>query len=285
MRSLFRWASRMLLLIVLIAAVAIGFLLPDEMIDEWRTRLGFDSASDGPTPADDVAPPPQEIAQQPAPSPAATPAAATSEPATPVPPYWARGDAPEPRSPDELSYDESRFRPATIGEPEAADRGPSAPDRAGREVEDWTSPGAAAAPEKYSFRPLDGSAPLASSQGPSASGTGPQNDRDKLLSAARRAYWKGELDRSIGYYRQLTQDYPEEPDFFGELGNVFREQGEMELAAKAYYDAAVLLVNRGDRERAGSLAEAISRLSDEYAESLQQLLQDQQSLSGPSAAQ
>ncbi len=278
MKSFFRWFGRLVLLVALVSAVTVGFLLPDDVIDEWRGRLGLASSSEAKQADQEHVSASPDAAAEIVPQRPDAAAVALREPATEVPPYWQKQGEQAQESAAEMSYDASRYRPQTPAAPETAERDAIAPAPEAREASDWSNPEPVAAMENYNFRPLDGS--VASS--PPAQGSAPASaaadERDQVLSEARRAYWKGELDRAIGYYRQLTQDYPEEPDFFGELGNVFREQGEMDLAAKAYYDAAVLLVQRGEQERARGLAEAISRLSTAYEEQLQELLGDQRTL-------
>ena len=289
MKSLFRWLGRLVLLAALAAAVTVGFLLPDEMIQEWRTRLGFESSTDAQAPVEEARAPLPDTAQAPAPPTSETFAEETVEESVETQaalPYWEqqRG-AQEPEVGEGPSYAPSEFRPLTPGAVEAPGAGASVPGTEQRGSQDWITAEEMASRGNYSFRPLAGSTGPAASQGTPQGAIAPQTQRDKLLSAARSAFWKGELDRSIGYYRQLTQEYPEEPDFFGELGNVFREQGEMELAAKAYYDAAVLLANRGETERARGLAEAISSLSSDYTEALREVLSGGQSLAtGPGSA-
>jgi len=97
--------------------------------------------------------------------------------------------------------------------------------------------------------------------------------RNEMLAAARRAYWNHDLPLSIRHYQALIQAFPNDPDYFGEVGNIYFEQGRNEQAAQAYYEAALLLLARGQRTRAGEMVELLQKTSPSHAESLLERLQ------------
>lgn len=117
---------------------------------------------------------------------------------------------------------------------------------------------------EFRFRPLDDSTPTDSADG---------ERRTEMLAAARRAYWIQDIPLAIRHYQALIQAYPNDPDSFGEIGNIYFEQGEHELAGQAYYEAASLLLRRGQTTRARELVELLEKTSPGHAESLLEQLQ------------
>lgn len=88
------------------------------------------------------------------------------------------------------------------------------------------------------------------------------------MALARQSYWNDEVDKAIGEYLSLSARFPRNADIFGELGNIYFQQGHLALAAKAYYDAALLLLEQGEIERASSLLEVLGRLKSKYRDPL-----------------
>lgn len=117
---------------------------------------------------------------------------------------------------------------------------------------------------EFSFRPLDDEL---------ASDPGDTERRNEMLAAARRAYWNHDLPLSIRHYQALIQAFPNDPDYFGEVGNIYFEQGQNEQAGQAYYEAALLLLARGQRTRAREMVELLRKTSPSHAESLLERLQ------------
>jgi hypothetical protein len=103
----------------------------------------------------------------------------------------------------------------------------------------------------FSFRPLDAPQSGALSEVPS---------QQELLIEARRAYWNGNIRLAVRSYQRLIDSYPDHPDYPGELGNIYYEQGARQLAASFYLDSAHLLLERGERSRAQGLAEILDGL-------------------------
>ena len=95
------------------------------------------------------------------------------------------------------------------------------------------------------------------------------SERDLLISA-RNAFNQGKFTDSEKFYIELTQLDNDNPDIFGELGNVYYSQGKWAKAGQAYYDAAERLITDGDYEQITYLQQVINGLSPEYAEKLSQ---------------
>ncbi len=103
----------------------------------------------------------------------------------------------------------------------------------------------------FSFRPLDGASFESLPDLP---------NRQEMLTQARRAYWNGDIRLAVRSYERLIDSYPDQPDYPGELGNIYYEQGARQLAASFYLDSARLLLKRGERSRAEALAKILDGL-------------------------
>jgi hypothetical protein len=103
----------------------------------------------------------------------------------------------------------------------------------------------------FSFRPLDV---------PQSEALPDFPNHQELLTQARRAYWNGDIRLAVRGYQRLIDAYPDQPDYPGELGNIYYEQGARQLAASFYLDSARLLLERGERSRAQALAEILDGL-------------------------
>lgn len=93
-----------------------------------------------------------------------------------------------------------------------------------------------------------------------------------LLTVARTQYWNGDLEAAVKAYNELIRYYPNEPDFPGELGNIYYQQGKQDLAAQAYYKTALLLLQQREYERAGRLHEVLNALDKKLADELERQL-------------
>jgi hypothetical protein len=118
------------------------------------------------------------------------------------------------------------------------------------------------------------------SQAPAGSGTGA---RDWPLAepgeaaalpgpvtrdAARAAYWDGRLNDAERIYLALLKRWPDDPDLFGELGNLYLAQGLDGRAADAYYAAGLRLARQGDAARANRIADLLLLRGDPRGQSL-----------------
>ncbi len=93
-----------------------------------------------------------------------------------------------------------------------------------------------------------------------------------LLVDARNAFNLGKVSASEKLYLELTQLEQDNPDAFGELGNVYYSQGKWDKAGQAYYEAAVRLIAGGNYNQVAYLQRVISGLDREHAEKLSQLM-------------
>jgi tetratricopeptide (TPR) repeat protein len=97
----------------------------------------------------------------------------------------------------------------------------------------------------------------------------PQEKAYQLLAAAREAYWLRDYDIAESKYRALTRVEPDNPDGYGELGNMYFSQGQWDEAATAYYEAGVRLVGQGLLEQAEELVAVIRGLNSIHADDLE----------------
>lgn len=97
------------------------------------------------------------------------------------------------------------------------------------------------------------------------------SERD-LLIHARNAFNQGDMALSEKYYQQLVDMANDEPDIFGELGNVYYAQGKWDKAGQAYYDAAIRLIAEGNTEQIAYLYRVIQGLSTDHAEKLSHMM-------------
>ncbi len=97
------------------------------------------------------------------------------------------------------------------------------------------------------------------------------SERDLLIDA-RQAFNQGKVVASEKLYIELTQLEQDNPDAYGELGNVYYSQGKWDKAGQAYYEAAVRLIAEGKYNQVSYLQRVISGLDREHAEKLSQLM-------------
>jgi hypothetical protein len=94
----------------------------------------------------------------------------------------------------------------------------------------------------------------------------------ELLAAAREAFWLHNYDDAEKNYRALTELEPQNPDGFGELGNMYFSQGRWEEAAAAYYEAGTRLISEGRLDPARELVNVIRGLNGQQADELNKLI-------------
>ncbi|MDH3980845.1 MAG: hypothetical protein OEU91_10095 [Gammaproteobacteria bacterium] len=92
----------------------------------------------------------------------------------------------------------------------------------------------------------------------------------QVLAAAREAYWLRDYALAEQKYQDLIALEPDNPDGYGELGNMYFSQGGWEQAAAAYYEAGVRLVDQGLIREARQLVEVIRGLNGTQADALEQ---------------
>ena len=155
-------------------------------------------------------------------------------------------------------------------------------DRPATTDEPVTGPEAetASTPEKSAENPppeqvadtATGSPPDASSP-PAGGKDSPPSSGDSLLLSARKAFWSRDFDRAIALYQSLIEQNPDNPDYLGELGNIYYNLNRFDRAAEMFQQAGKLLVRQGDLARARQLLPELLALDPERGRQLQQALE------------
>ncbi len=120
--------------------------------------------------------------------------------------------------------------------------------------------------KNYRFRPLDDNESAADYAATRLS---------SLIESARRLVMKGDFDAAKKAYAEAIRQFPDNPEPHGQLGNLYIRLGSMELAADAYYRAALLLHQSGGGEGLQSLLRTLTRIAPEKAQQLQQQIAGQ----------
>jgi tetratricopeptide (TPR) repeat protein len=89
---------------------------------------------------------------------------------------------------------------------------------------------------------------------------------------ARKSFYQRNYEQSIQSYQEVIDNTEDNFDAYGELGNVYFNQGKNEQAAAAYYEAAAILVRKGQVRRAQSLMGLLRHLDKSKADELQALI-------------
>ena len=114
--------------------------------------------------------------------------------------------------------------------------------------------------------------PVAGGTGHGAEKSASQVKPYELLAAAREAFWLHNYDDAEKNYRALTELEPNNPDGYGELGNMYFSQGRWDEAAAAYYEAGTRLVDEGRLDSARELVNVIRGLNGKQADDLEKLI-------------
>jgi hypothetical protein len=96
----------------------------------------------------------------------------------------------------------------------------------------------------------------------------------QLLASAREAYWLHDYEQAETIYRELTALEPDNPDWYGELGNMYFSQGKWDESASAYYEAGIRLVKAGRLALASDLVKVIRGLNGSQAQELEMMIHD-----------
>jgi len=89
---------------------------------------------------------------------------------------------------------------------------------------------------------------------------------------ARKSFYQRKYELSEQSYRDVINNTTDNFDAYGELGNVYFNQGKNAEAAKAYFEAASILVRTGQVGRARSLMGLLRHLDKSRAADLQKLI-------------
>jgi len=92
----------------------------------------------------------------------------------------------------------------------------------------------------------------------------------QMFYMARQSYWMGNAISAEKIYLKLADIEDDNPDIYGELGNVYYTQGKWSEAGKAYYEAAVRLLDLDRNNQVNYLLRVIQGLDSDSAEKLKQ---------------
>lgn len=90
---------------------------------------------------------------------------------------------------------------------------------------------------------------------------------------ARKSFYQRKYELSEKSYHDVIDNTTDNFDAYGELGNVYFNQGKNEKAAQAYFEAASILVRMGEARRAQSLMGLLRHLDKNRADDLQKLIE------------
>jgi len=93
-----------------------------------------------------------------------------------------------------------------------------------------------------------------------------------LWITARKSFYQRNYKLSEQSYKQVIDKTKDNVDAYGELGNVYFNQGKNKEAASAYFEAAAILVRNGQANRARSLIGLLRHLDKSKADELKQLI-------------
>jgi hypothetical protein len=91
----------------------------------------------------------------------------------------------------------------------------------------------------------------------------------EVMAKAREAFWLRDFEVAEQQYRKLTQLEPDNPDGYGEMGNMYFSQGKWEEAAAAYYQAGARLLSDGLIQEARQMVDVIRGLNGAQADDLE----------------
>jgi hypothetical protein len=268
--------------------------LPDESVTEAASapadaadtiaETAAETATDSVVPAGVTTPPGEAPAAEPAasealePEPAAVEAEAAS--VTSVPGMTAE-PAPPAMAADEVAPAVEAMPPETVAEP------PAPPVEVKAEPEpaastpvtdsEQTAPASEGQPDTVAIPAPDTEAEAPAMEAvaePAVAATLDMTRPYHVLAAAREAYWLHNHEQAESLYRRLIDLEPENPDGYGELGNLYFSQGKWDDAASAYFEAGSRLARTGHTIQAQNLLEVIRGLNGSQADELAAIIDE-----------
>ncbi len=100
----------------------------------------------------------------------------------------------------------------------------------------------------------------------------PGNAIREVWITARKAFYQRDYALSEKSYRTVIANTTDNFDAYGELGNVYFNQGKKKEAAAEYFEAAAILAQKGQTRRAKSLLGLLNHLDKGKADELRKLL-------------
>jgi len=98
------------------------------------------------------------------------------------------------------------------------------------------------------------------------------NDVRQTWITARKAFYQRNYELSERSYQKVIDSTEDNFDAYGELGNVYFNQGKNKQAAAVYFEAAAIMVRKGQVNRARSLMGLLRHLDKTKADELQKLI-------------
>lgn len=95
--------------------------------------------------------------------------------------------------------------------------------------------------------------------------------REKWITA-RKSFYQRNYELSEKSYKEVINSTKDNFDAYGELGNVYFNQGKHKQAASAYFEAAAILIKNGQVNRASSLMGLMRHLDAAKASELKRLI-------------
>ncbi len=98
-------------------------------------------------------------------------------------------------------------------------------------------------------------------------------DLNNDLLLARKAYWRKDYQTAINLYQQMIQEDNTNPDYLGELGNIYFALNDYQNAATQYYQAALVLLQSNQHDRARLLISPVTAMNRDLGNRLRHQLQ------------
>lgn len=111
--------------------------------------------------------------------------------------------------------------------------------------------------------------PVKEAAPPRAAVNTPSESPYEVMAKAREAFWLRDFEEAEQQYRKLTQLEPDNPDGYGEMGNMYFSQGNWDASATAYYEAGIRLLQEGRVQQALQMVDVIRGLNGAQADDLE----------------
>ena len=98
------------------------------------------------------------------------------------------------------------------------------------------------------------------------------SDVRESWKTARKSFYQRNYELSEKSYQNVIDNTENNFDAYGELGNVYFNQGKKQQAANAYFEAAAILVRKGQVNRVRSLMGLLRNLDKSKADELKKLI-------------
>ena len=94
------------------------------------------------------------------------------------------------------------------------------------------------------------------------------------LFLARQAYWDKNYTVAIGRYQKLIQEDRNNPDYRGELGNIYYALNDYANASQLYYQSGLIFIQQNRPEQARMLVSPMIAMNRELGEKLKSKLRE-----------